>query len=670
MKSFLTVSHIFLAYVVVNGQALVIEPLQPTAKQAISFWYNPRPIFNDTTEITCVVYFSGIIKDEDQNFPIGNLVRLMRVDGKWFGKIDSVPSSATALVITFVDRLGNRDNNHGKGYWSPIYFNYQPKPGALSGIGDLLYGDWITEKSPFHIYLNPDSVKKFFLQDFYLHPQVKRYYMRQYLSTLKMNSQLEQENFRKELEDYSQLDSLKERDLQVLRQNYARLSDTLNANKYQQKILKEFPNGPWAAQSGSLKLLINIGSTTDFEKQKSLYQQFKRNYFKNYPDEFAARAMNARAAQILSYMVNHFVEEGNLDIWLREVDQLQNEFKCSAYNQAAWELLGIKGRTLVTDKNSSISEHPFFQNNFDAMEGSQIAELLATRAIDLWRLTIQESPRLWNEPPALTDFEVRQKRNKSLSEFLEILGISLLKQNRLEEAISPLSEAVRINGYEDSSINQTYIEALVKTGKYELATVEMEKIIRKGKSTLVIDNFYSGFDKERKLAIQQEMSMEIVKDMVRKKVITEKSPELTLHDISGKKINSSITLGKIVILDFWASWCPPCLEGLKSLDQVADKYKQDSDIVFLLVNEDNTKERALKVIDQCRNKTSFVFDHNRQMVKRLGVSGLPTQLIIDKKGFIKFRNVGLTTFNVQENTNALVAMIEILKDDQSSSKKK
>jgi hypothetical protein len=141
--------------------------------------------------------------------------------------IDSIPTHTTGFVITFVDRFGHRDDNEGKGYWSLIYADGKPIPGAWSGVGDLLYGNWDPKKCPFSLANNLDSSRSFFLRDFASHPEMKRIYMRQYLATWKINDLREEQNFRKELESL-QIPDLTETELQVLRNSYSRINDSLN----------------------------------------------------------------------------------------------------------------------------------------------------------------------------------------------------------------------------------------------------------------------------------------------------------------------------------------------------------------------------------------------------------------------------------------------------------
>jgi thiol-disulfide isomerase/thioredoxin len=642
------------------------EPQRPTRTSSITFQYNSRPVFQDNDNITCIVYFTGLNDKTKQrdDFPIARVIDLKRSGEIWIGRIDTIPQRATALVFAFIDSLDHRDTNNGKGYYIPIYENDKILSGAWAGIGDLLYGNWITKESEYHIKDDLDSARKYFIKDFTLYQEIKRQCFRQYLHTFKLSNPDDEKRYKTELEEMAHLPDVTQNELFTIHFEYGRLKDTVNANKYERLIFDKFPNGSWTVQAKTLKQLMAVGMTHDFDKQIKIYQQFKENYLKSYEDEYATIRMNDRAGQMLGYMLEHFIKEGTMDLWMKEVNELTDNGKISAYLYASRELLelGRPNPTKQPKKNNSEIEHPFFQNTIEEPDRNvKIAGDLAMRAIEISKNNF-DNTRKYNEPLILTDVEVKDFRNTQMSWYLEILGISLMKQNKFSEAAEIMTEAVNANHYKESSVNQTYIESLVKVGKIDKALSEIEKIVAKGKSTTVIDKFYAKYKKkESNISEFKDQSVEKAKELVKQKLLNENAPDFSYYDLNGKEIRLSSLKNKIVVIDVWASWCGPCMITLEAIDQVIDKYKTDTDIVFLLIGEDESKTRAMKVIDERRNKSAFVFDREREFVKKYAAS-LPTQIIIDKKGKLKFRTNGLTTFNVQENAVELEAMIKTLKE--------
>lgn len=639
-------------------------PQTPTVNDSVFIEYDSHSVF-ENNDITCVVYFTGLNDRAQQrnDFPKARAITLKKSGKIWLGKIDSIPPRATAVVFAFTDSL-NRDTNNGKGYYTPLYADGKPLPGAWAGIGTLLYGNWITETSPFHIRYDLDSAKKFYMNDFSVYPEVKREYFLNYLDILKINTPAEEKNYRKELEELAQYPDLSQNELLKLHFQYGRLKDTVNANKYERMIFKKYPNGSWTVQAKSLRQLMDIGTARDFEKQAKIYKHFKETYLKPYEDEFATITMNNRAGQMLSYMVEHFIQEGTLDVWKSEVNGLTDDGRSWAYRLSARELLGLSGRPRApkSQKNNTTIEHPFLQYTINEKPdlNIKVAEELAANAVAICKEKFNEL-RTYNEPLIMTDEGVRNHRNILLSSYLEVLGISLLRQNKFSEGVEVMTEAVIKSNYATASINQTYIEALVKAGQIDKALLETEKIVSMGKNTAVIDGFYEKYKKkDDSISAFKDQSVESTKEKLKQRIIHEDMPDFTFYDLGGKEIKSSSLKNKIVVIDFWASWCPPCMIALNAADQVVDMYKHDADIVFLFMSEDTSKEHAMKVIDKHKNKSAFVFDNNHELVKKLSTS-LPAQLVIDKNGKIRFRTNGLTSFNVQENAVELQAMIELLR---------
>lgn len=119
-----------------------------------------------------------------------------------------------------------------------------------------------------------------------------------------------------------------------------------------------------------------------------------------------------------------------------------------------------------------------------------------------------------------------------------------------------------------------------------------------------------------------------------------KAPNFTATDLNGKTVSLSDFEGKIVILDFWASWCAPCLRELmmENAQKLEEKYTQKG-IVFLKVNIDANEELWKNTLDRLKIRSIGTHIHqaggfNSLVAKSYGITGIPTYLILDKKGFI------------------------------------
>jgi thiol-disulfide isomerase/thioredoxin len=99
----------------------------------------------------------------------------------------------------------------------------------------------------------------------------------------------------------------------------------------------------------------------------------------------------------------------------------------------------------------------------------------------------------------------------------------------------------------------------------------------------------------------------------------------------GTKQNLVALRGKVVLINFWAYWCEPCLEEMASLGHLQEALKS-RDFILLMVHVGDEKDEALKVKDLPNNR---VFDVSAGILGTYGVSGLPHSVLIDKQGVVR-----------------------------------
>jgi len=119
-----------------------------------------------------------------------------------------------------------------------------------------------------------------------------------------------------------------------------------------------------------------------------------------------------------------------------------------------------------------------------------------------------------------------------------------------------------------------------------------------------------------------------------------KAPDFSLKDLTGKKVEIKDYKGKIIFLNFWATWCVPCKEEMPSLEVLHERFKGEK-FVLLTVSVDY---EGLKVVHGFLDKHSYTFpvllDPNGETLDLFEVKGIPTTFIIDKKGRIIGRALG------------------------------
>jgi thiol-disulfide isomerase/thioredoxin len=114
--------------------------------------------------------------------------------------------------------------------------------------------------------------------------------------------------------------------------------------------------------------------------------------------------------------------------------------------------------------------------------------------------------------------------------------------------------------------------------------------------------------------------------------------QFTLSGLEGDKLALSSLLGKVVVLDFWATWCGPCRVQHPLYEQVKTKFKDTGDVVFLAVDTDQDHSLVKPFLEQIKWSQKVYFEDGLQSL--LQVSSIPTTVILGKKGEIFTRMVG------------------------------
>lgn len=119
------------------------------------------------------------------------------------------------------------------------------------------------------------------------------------------------------------------------------------------------------------------------------------------------------------------------------------------------------------------------------------------------------------------------------------------------------------------------------------------------------------------------------------------APDFSFTDAAGNKARLSDFRGKVVMLEFWATWCPPCIEAAPAMKTVYGKYK-DRGFVLLGISVDKGHDAGAKVTSFVKEKalTYPVFLDDENLSAAYGANSIPTSLIIDKKGRIAVRHTG------------------------------
>ncbi|BDX06971.1 TlpA family protein disulfide reductase [Planctobacterium marinum] len=133
-------------------------------------------------------------------------------------------------------------------------------------------------------------------------------------------------------------------------------------------------------------------------------------------------------------------------------------------------------------------------------------------------------------------------------------------------------------------------------------------------------------------------------------------PDIELRDFhSGETLSKADLQGKVVYLDFWASWCKPCKKSFPFMNELNAKYS-NQEFKIVAVNLDEFAEDAQQFLSEIPAEFKIYSDPDKQLAEALQLPGLPVAFVIDKQGNIRGRHIG---FN-ERKKNKKIQQIEHL----------
>ncbi|MEI5984269.1 MULTISPECIES: TlpA disulfide reductase family protein [Sphingobacterium] len=203
--------------------------------------------------------------------------------------------------------------------------------------------------------------------------------------------------------------------------------------------------------------------------------------------------------------------------------------------------------------------------------------------------------------------------------------------------------------------------ALIQNGKNDgLIKVQKELYEKLNGANANFDNYLASVDKKGEEAMIAKYKGEMIK---------KEAPLFSLVDRDGKTVSLADYKGKVVVLDFWATWCGPCINSFPGMQASVNKYKDDKDVVFLFIDTWERGDNYKDLVNDFIKKNNYTFhvlfdemkDREKAAVTAYGVKGIPFKAVIDKEGFIRFESSGSSP-EVDKIVKEMTVKIELAKN--------
>ncbi|MCP9746273.1 hypothetical protein EGI24_06180 [Lacihabitans sp. CS3-21] len=524
-----------------------------------------------------------------------------------------LPDSTSFFVIK-IENKNEIDNNNGKGYVFNIFQDSKPLKGTYFNQGYATY----LNNNLFKGEVNFDTALELIEKEFQLNPELKEKNFPNYLQTLARVPDKKSEAIQIAKQKFDEIfESGNDERFSVLYSyivagNKISITDSLVT-----KMATKYPNG-----SASFNRKFSIFQDISFknpDKAKGYYEEIKQLY----------PSLSVIQRRLL------FAEM----LW---VFAKKNDFK---------NIEGIISEFLENEKTKEAQSYLAFNLNNIAWKFSQNdstlsrAKMFAEKAIEA------------------------RKNSDTLSIYfgnvLDTYASILYKFGHKEEALSNQRKAMELMNNNDPTINYHFIEYLVANKKIEEAIKISEDYIKGNVSNAKIDSIYKLISKETfitkeasNLTNAKIEAINSYKLSLKKGLTHIDAPDFELKDLSGNVVRLSDFLGKTVIIDFWATWCTPCIKAFPAM-QTAMKELENQNVKFLFINtfeseikriegENNLSQNIEKII-KSRKLENFhilfdsLIENINQTANDYHITSIPAKIIIDKNGNIRHRSSGFSS---------------------------